>query len=154
MVLKTSPTGINAIKSYAKLGKKYTIAFFDEDGYVHQRCFVLENISYKPYKDTINPCLLIIKGNSISLKWLKFIRLWEGYQFILWEGYHNVNTSRIVSSGPMDTPCGHVIVEKGWPVGDVRYLHRARRSIKQLPVAEYVPDITDPERLITYQCIS
>lgn len=146
MVPRTSPSGINAIKSYAKLGKKYTIAYFGPEGFVEQRCFVLAHISYKPYQEYSNPCLLISQDIGDTLKWDKYIRLWEGY--------HRVNTDRVVSRGTFDGDGGTVFIEKRWATFESRYMHRALESVKTEPIAHYVKGITTFEHLITYQCIS
>lgn len=153
MVPQSSPQGINAIKSYVRLGKQYTLASFNSNGFLEQRCFVLSNISYKPYKHYCNPCLLILKGNVLDIKWDKFIRLHEHKQSVLWEGYHKVNTAVMVQRGILDIGSGHSIAEKRWPALDPRYLVRAKSFIKVEPVAEYLEPL-QPEVLLNFQCIS
>lgn len=157
MVLRSSTEGINAIKCYAKLGKKYTIALFADKGFVEQRCFTLQSIVYKSKTPQHkNPCMLITTGDADILKWDKFIHLWEGKQFILWEGFRHVNTWILVKQEvfyPYKTgePVTRLLK---WPEFDNRYMHRALKSVKVKPIASYIEPISEEEELITYQCIS
>jgi hypothetical protein len=153
MIAIPKPKGINAIKAYAKLGKKYTLLTFNDKGFLEQRCFVLENISYKKSAGLPNPCMLIIKGNVSEIKWNKFIQLWEGKQFVLWEGYHKVNTDIVVQRSTINVGTGKTIGEKRWATYDGRYLVRAQEGIRVEPVAEYIAPL-EPEVLLNHQSIS
>lgn len=145
------------LKDILRRGQKYTLVRFDEQGMPESRKFTMLHITHKLIKDS--PRTLIVTSlPAHEAGWNKFIHIIDGEQFIIWEGHHEVNTSRIVTRTVLNNVNLRIdvrtFVETRWPHRDPRYLHRAKRSIKKYPIAENIGKIQEPERLLTYQVIS
>lgn len=133
------------LKNVLQPRKKYTIMRFDDKGWPRSFCFILTYVSIKSDRTT-----LITSGSARDLKWDKFITLLDNAQYVIWGGWHKVNTAICVSRG-MDV--GGCICERRWSYGDPRYLLRAKKELGICPVAENIEPL-QPERLIIYQTIS
>lgn len=133
--------------------RKYTLVKFSRKGFLEAEKFTLVSVIAKKVGDGQVKYTLVKSGPVHELKWDKFIHLSHHEQFVIWEGYHKVNTAICVSRGTLDIGQAHTICEKRWPTFDPRYILRAIGSVNAPPVAHYVEPL-QPEILLNYQCIS
>lgn len=122
--------------------------YFDDKGWPKYNQFIFMHLTTRPERQTI-----VRSDNVRDLKWDKFIVLKDNDQYVIWGGWHKVNTAICVSRG---IDIGGCICEKRWPYGDTRYLLRARLELIDnniFPVVEFLLPL-QPERLSIYQTIS
>lgn len=143
------------LKKVLQQGKKYTIIYFDNEGWPRSRQFIFIRISIKsePNNAAFKRQTIMVSGDVKDIKWDKFIVLRQNDQFVIWPGYHKVNTSINVWRGMIDFKGGNLMAEKRWPYKDPRYLLRAMKELKITPVTQYLLPL-QPEQLIIYQTIS
>lgn len=133
------------LKNVLQSGKKYTILKFDGKGWPETEKFILQHVSKKLDRTT-----LVKTGSAHELKWDKFIILKNQDQYMIWQGWHKVNTAISASRGLTNKGS---ICEKRWDWWDPRYLLRAKQELQITPIAEYLRPL-QPERLTIYQTIS
>lgn len=153
------------LKSRLIPGRKYTLVKFDNKEFLYTLHFTLHMVSTKKSvmekvtnllskNKPLDSVLIVQTGRVENLKWNKFIRIYENEQFVIWDGFVNVNTDIMVCKGMIDSNVGHAMAYKRWPGNDPRYLNRAKSYVKYPPVAEKIDLIKMPEQLIIYQCVS
>lgn len=118
------------LESLLVKGKQYTIIYFDKKGWPQLKTFYY------------------------SGKYPLFIK--EGDQFVCWHGKKCVDTSIEVCKRILNEIKGQrkpVTAYYQWPYFSPRYLQRAKMSVFQKPLAEFLKPIEE-ENLTIYQCIS
>ena len=131
-----------------KRGNIYTFVTFDVRNRLPKsefiKVFYFVQMAFEWY-----PTSFLLVGQDKNKQKMS-IRLYEGADFILWEGVVNPNIDPIAKYAIEDTSSGPVNVASRWTPYDTRYLYRALDSVQIKPLLYHIGPVYEPERLIKY----
>lgn len=140
---------LKSIQKLFKVGQDYTLVTFNAKGYPQVQYFVLEKFTYKVSRPDY--VLFIVKGSRALLKWDKFIRLNDNQEFIVYDKLVQPEINPIIADEPLGP---HTTTYYAWLEFDSRYLTRAINSVQVPPLAFFVKQPTEPEKIKNYKTVS
>ena len=118
-----------------KVGLKYTLIKMGEMGFCYKIQFELVEIRVEPYAQYAESILLVFKEKR--KRNVRGIRFLPRDSFLIFDGFVEANTEMYVE----DLPSANGVTCKiSLASCDVEYLYRAKRSVTQAPLIEYITD--------------